>query len=87
MPNYSVHTIINDAPFSIISNLNAAEAYSLAIRPEMSGQGWVVMLKIPALNAIANLKETHFVCIAHTIESDNPSDHNEQILIVRQLEK
>ena len=87
MPSYSVHTIINDTPFSVISNLNAAEAYSLAIRPEMSGQGWVVMLKIPALDALAKLKETHFVCIAHTIESNNPNDYNEQILIVRQPEQ
>lgn len=81
MPSYSVHTIINDMPFSVINNLTASCAYTQAIRPEMLGIGWVTMLKYPALTEMANLKETQLICIAHTI------DNNEQILIVRQTDQ
>jgi hypothetical protein len=86
MPAYSVHTIINDTPFSVITNLSADDAYKLAIRPEVLGTGWVSMLKFVALKTMENLQPEQFLCVAHTIDSGNPNDHNEQILIVRQPE-
>lgn len=84
MSRYSVNTIINDVQLSVVLNLSADEAYAHAIRPEVLGNGWVSMLKVPALKEMAALKPEQFFCVAHTIDTGNPDDYNEQILIVRQ---